>query len=141
MTSPTRCPVVAEFDPLGPDYLGDPFAILAGGHRPQPSMVSLDGAEHSGLRRPATHAFTAKRVQGMAPGIRARVESLLDAVGDASRFDLVEALCFPVAGGHQPRSCPYTPTSPSGGRSTCGCRRRPDWPSTRVDRLTSVNIG
>jgi len=30
VSSPTTCPVVAEFDPLGNDYLGDPFAILAG---------------------------------------------------------------------------------------------------------------
>ncbi len=199
MSSPTTCPVVAEFDPLGNDYLGDPFAILAGlpgdcpvfyapsidyyvvtrhsdiagvfrdhetysaaaaqlplvplvpeagrilldgGHRPQPSMVSLDGAEHSRLRRPATRAFTAKRVQGMAPGIRARVESLLDAVGDASRFDLVEALCFPLPAdtifslmGVPPRDYPKL-------RSWCGSRAALAWgrpaPEEQVDIATSM---
>ncbi len=147
------CPVQTEFDPLGKDFLADPFAVLAtlpadtpvfyapsidyyvvtrhadiaavfsdhatysaaaaqlplvplepeagrilldGGHRPQPSMVSLDPPEHARLRRPATRAFTAKRVQSMAPGIGQRVDSLLDAVGAAEEFDLVEALCFPL---------------------------------------------
>jgi len=70
--------------------------LLDGGHRPQPSMVSLDPPEHARLRRPATRAFTAKRVQSMAPGIGQRVDSLLDAVGAAEEFDLVEALCFPL---------------------------------------------
>ncbi len=70
--------------------------LLDGGHKPQPSMVSLDQPEHTRLRRPATRAFTASRVQAMEPEIRARVDSLLDAVGDAQSFDLVEVLCFPL---------------------------------------------
>jgi len=103
------CPVAPDFDPLSPDFLADPFAVmgslalakrpvfyaptidyyvitryrdiesifsdphgysaaaaqlplveldararqilLAGGHRPQPSMVSLDPPEHTRLRR------------------------------------------------------------------------------------------
>ncbi|HEV7654677.1 MAG TPA: cytochrome P450 [Mycobacteriales bacterium] len=146
------CPVRPDFDPLGAEFLADPFAVLAavreqpvfyapsldyyvvtrhadiaavfrdtgtysaaaaqlplvalepeagrilldGGHRPQPSMVSLDQPEHTRLRRPATRAFTAARVQAMAPEITARVDALLDAVADAPAFDLVEALCFPL---------------------------------------------
>lgn len=148
------CPVQHDFDPLAPNFLADPFAVLAalpvdeqpvfyapsidyyvvtrhvdiaeifrdtasysaaaaqlplvqlepaaarilldGGHKPQPSMVSLDQPGHTRLRRPATRAFTAARVQAMAPEIRLRVDALLDDVGDASPFDLVEALCFPL---------------------------------------------
>ena len=149
-----HCPVLPGFDPLSPEYLTDPFAVLAalpefarpvffapsigyyvvtrhadiaavfadtvtfsaaaaqlplvalepeagrilldGGHTPQPSMVSLDQPEHTRLRRPATRAFTSARVRAMEAGIRARVDALLDAVGDAECFDLVEALCFPL---------------------------------------------
>jgi cytochrome P450 len=70
--------------------------LLDGGHKPQPSMVSLDQPEHARLRRPATRAFTSARVHSMEPEIRARVDALLDAVGVAESFDLVEALCFPL---------------------------------------------
>jgi cytochrome P450 len=148
------CPVHEGFDPLSPQYLDDPFAVmaalpleeapvffapsigyhvvtrhadveqvfrdpqtysaavaqaplaplvpeaaeilLAGGHKPQPSMVSLDEPAHARLRRPATRAFTVKRVNGMAPTIRATTRELLDAVGDAAEFDLVAALAFPL---------------------------------------------
>jgi cytochrome P450 len=69
--------------------------LLAGGHRPQPSMVSLDGAAHARLRRPATRAFTATRVARMVPTIASTVDSLLSAV-DGDRFDLVAALSFPL---------------------------------------------
>ena len=145
------CPVHQHFDPLSPQYLADPYAVmaglplaetpvffapsigyyvvtryadveqvfrdpqtysaavaqaplvpeaakilLAGGHKPQPSMVSLDEPAHARLRRPATRAFTVKRVNGMAPTIRATTRELLDAVGEAEEFDLVAALAFPL---------------------------------------------
>ena len=35
--------------------------LLAGGHQPQPSMVSLDEPEHARLRKPAARAFSMKR--------------------------------------------------------------------------------
>ena len=60
--------------------------ILAeGGHRPQPSMVSLDPPAHTRLRRPASRAFTPRRVAAMEERIRATVDELLDAVDDARR--------------------------------------------------------
>ncbi len=148
------CPVDHGFDPLSPEYLADPYAVLAslpvaetpvfyapsidyvvvtrygdveqvlrdqytysaanaqaplapltaqaqqillgGGHRPQPSMVSLDEPAHARLRRPATRAFTVSRVNTMAARVREMAASLLDAVGDASDFDLVAALAFPL---------------------------------------------
>jgi cytochrome P450 len=148
------CPVHQHFDPLSPEYLADPYAVmaglplqetpvffapsigyyvvtryadveqvfrdpqtysaavaqaplaplvpeaaeilLAGGHKPQPSMVSLDEPAHARLRRPATRAFTVKRVNGMAPTILATTRELLDAVGEAPEFDLVAALAFPL---------------------------------------------
>ena len=70
--------------------------LLDGGHRPRPSMVSLDPPAHGRLRGPAARAFTPKRVNGMAGTIRATTRELLGAVGDAPRFDLVAALSYPL---------------------------------------------
>src|SRR3954452_9443253 len=70
--------------------------LLAGGHRPQPSMVSLDPPEHTRLRRPASRAFTPRRVAEMEPRVRATLADLLDAVDPAAPFDLVQAVTFPL---------------------------------------------
>ena len=148
------CPVHESFDPLSPEFLADPYAVMAGlpeaarpvffapsvgyyvvtsyhaveavfrdpatfsaavaqaplaplvpeaqqillasGHKPQPSMVSLDEPEHARLRKPAARAFSMKRVTAMVPAIEATTVRLLDAVGDAAEFDLVAALAFPL---------------------------------------------
>jgi cytochrome P450 len=132
------CPVNPEFDPLSPEYLADPLAVLrslrpgdhplffapkldyyvvtgyaetdhvfrhpeifsaantqqplvplvpeaqeilrGAGHRPQPSMVSLDPPAHGRLRGPTARAFTPRRVDAMAPVIEATIAELLDAV-------------------------------------------------------------
>src|SRR5580693_1923554 len=148
------CPVDESFDPLSPEYLADPYAVLAnlpgdgapvfyapsigyyvvtryhdieavfkdpasysaavaqaplvplapeaqqillaGGHKPQPSMVSLDEPEHARLRKPAARAFSMKRVTAMIPTIEATTARLLDAVAAETEFDLVAALAFPL---------------------------------------------
>src|SRR3954471_11584862 len=66
--------------------------LLAGGHRPQPSMVSLDRDAHSRLRKPTSRALTARRVAAMEPTIRATVDELLDGIDATAPFDLVAAL-------------------------------------------------
>jgi cytochrome P450 len=70
--------------------------LLAGGHQPQPSMVSLDEPAHARLRKPAARAFSMKRVNAMVPVIEATTAALLDAVGSGGGFDLVAALAFPL---------------------------------------------
>jgi cytochrome P450 len=70
--------------------------LLAGGHRPQPSMVSLDPPAHTRLRRPSSRAFTPRRVEEMEPRVRATVGALLDAVDPRAPFDLVQMLTFPL---------------------------------------------
>jgi cytochrome P450 len=147
------CPVHADFDPLSPTFLADPFAVLAslphempvfyapsidyyvvtrypdieaifldhetysaaaaglplvqlvpeaaqillaGGHEPQPSMVSLDPPAHTRLRSPTARAFTPRRVAQMESRIRATVDQLLDAINPAAPFDLVATLTFPL---------------------------------------------
>jgi cytochrome P450 len=150
----TECPVEPGFDPLSPEFLDDPFAVmrslgveerpvfyapvidyyvvtrhrdiesifsdhesysaaaaqlplveldpkarqilLDGGHRPQPSMVSLDPPAHTRLRRPTARAFSARRTAEMEPRIRVIVEELLAAIDPTAPFDLVSALTFPL---------------------------------------------
>jgi cytochrome P450 len=70
--------------------------LLEGGHKPQPSMVSLDEPAHGRLRRPAGRALTPRRVAAMEPRIRATTDELLDAVDPTAPFDLVSALTFPL---------------------------------------------
>ena len=82
--------------PLAP-LVPEAQEILRGaGHRPQPSMVSLDPPAHARLRGPAARAFTPRRVESMVPTIQATVAELLDAVADLPRFDLVSALAHPL---------------------------------------------
>jgi cytochrome P450 len=79
------------------DLVPEAGRILAeGGHRPQPSMVSLDPPAHTRLRRPASRAFTPRRVAEMEPRIRATLDELLDAVDPAAPFELVRTLTFPL---------------------------------------------
>jgi len=70
--------------------------LLAGGHKPQPSMVSLDEPAHARLRRPAARAFSVKRVTAMIPAIETTTSALLDAVAGRAEFDLVASLAFPL---------------------------------------------
>ena len=82
--------------PLAPLVPEAQQILLAGGHRPQPSMVSLDEPEHARLRKPAARAFSMARVNAMIPTIEATTARLLDAVAAEAEFDLVAALAFPL---------------------------------------------
>ena len=82
--------------PLAPLVPEAQRILLAGGHRPQPSMVSLDEPSHARLRKPAARAFSVKRVTAMIPVITATTARLLDAVAGQAEFDLVAALAFPL---------------------------------------------
>jgi cytochrome P450 len=82
--------------PLAPLVAEAQQILLAGGHRPQPSMVSLDEPAHARLRKPAARAFSAKRVNDMVPTIRRVAAGLLDAVADRPEIDVVDALAFPL---------------------------------------------
>ncbi len=82
--------------PLAPIVSDAQQILLAGGHKPQPSMVSLDEPEHARLRKPAARAFSMKRVTAMIPTIEATTARLLGAVVGQTEFDLVAALAFPL---------------------------------------------
>jgi cytochrome P450 len=82
--------------PLAPLVPEAAEILLAGGHKPQPSMVSLDPPGHGRLRRPTGRAFTPRRVTDMEPRVREILAALLDAVDASAPFDLVRALTFPL---------------------------------------------
>src|SRR3954464_10581612 len=82
--------------PLVPLHPKAAEILLAGGHKPQPSMVSLDPPDHTRLRRPTSRALTPRRVAEMEPRVRAILGELLDAVDPAQPFDLVRVLTFPL---------------------------------------------
>jgi cytochrome P450 len=82
--------------PLAPLVPEAQQILLAGGHKPQPTMVSLDEPDHARLRRPAARAFSMKRVQAMLPAIESTAARLLDDVAGLAEFDVVAALAFPL---------------------------------------------
>jgi cytochrome P450 len=154
LTDLQGCPVERRFDPLSPEFLADPFAVMVslgvaerpvfyapaidyyvitrycdiesifsdpesysaaaaqlplveldptarqilldGGHRPQPSMVSLDPPAHTRLRRPTARAFSARRTAEMEPRIRLILEQILAEMDSTAPFDLVSGLTFPL---------------------------------------------
>ncbi|MBY8883643.1 cytochrome P450 [Streptomyces sp. PTM05] len=62
----------------------------------QGNFVGMDPPEHRRLRALVSQAFTPRVVQGLAPRIEAICARLLDAVADHDRFDLVDALAYPL---------------------------------------------
>jgi cytochrome P450 len=82
--------------PLGPITEEAQRILRGAGHKPQPSMVSLDEPEHARLRKPAARAFSMKRVTALVPAIEAATVRLLDAVAGQPEFDLVATLAFPL---------------------------------------------
>src|SRR5262249_56434989 len=63
--------------------------LLGGGHKPQPSMVSLDPPAHTRLRSPTARAFTPRRVAHMEPKIRRTVGPLLKALAPLAAVHLL----------------------------------------------------
>lgn len=62
----------------------------------QGNFVGMDPPEHRRLRTLVSQAFTPRVVQGLEPRIEALCAQLLDAVADRDRFDLVDALAYPL---------------------------------------------
>jgi cytochrome P450 len=116
--------------------------LLAGGHKPQPTMVSLDEPAHARLRKPAAHALSMKRVTAMIPAVEATTARLLDSVREAEEFDLVAALAFPLPAnivfslmGVPERDYPQL-------KQWCGYRAELSWgrpaPQAQVEIATSI---
>src|SRR3954454_15259559 len=116
--------------------------LLAGGHKPQPSMVSLDPPAHTRLRRPTSRAFTPRRVAEMEPRVRAIVTELLDAVDPAQPFDIVRALTFPLPATVIFSFMGVPPEDYAQLKEWCGHRAALAWgrpaPAEQVEHATSM---
>jgi len=60
------------------------------------SMLDMDPPDHTRLRSLVVKAFTPRAVAELAPSIRQTCDELLDDVEGTTRFDLIEALAFPL---------------------------------------------
>jgi len=70
---------------------GDPDEAVIGRH-----LLGSDPPEHTRLRSLVTRAFTARRVQSLAPRVQEITDGLLDAMIPRGRADLVDAFSFPL---------------------------------------------
>jgi cytochrome P450 len=62
------------------------------------SLLSVDGAEHTRLRRSISHAFGASRVATLRPRVQQIVDELLDDLESASgTVNLLDAYAYPLA--------------------------------------------
>jgi cytochrome P450 len=59
-------------------------------------MLHADPPDHTRLRRLVNKAFTPRAVARLRPAIEEITDDLLDAMGDAGRADLIDALAFPL---------------------------------------------
>ncbi len=60
------------------------------------NIVTMDPPRHRKLRTLVSQVFTPRVVAALAPRITEITTSLLDAQGDTDRFDLVDALAYPL---------------------------------------------
>lgn len=82
----------------------DPRKGCPAPHRPnfremedyEPSMLVLDDPDHKRLRSLVTQAFNARAVEAARPRIRAIAERLLDGIGGALSFDVIDVLASPL---------------------------------------------
>jgi cytochrome P450 len=61
-----------------------------------PGFLFLDPPDHTRLRKLVSKAFAPKVVRALEPDITALVDSLLDAVAAAGRFDVIKDLAYPL---------------------------------------------
>ena len=61
-----------------------------------PGFLFLDPPDHTRLRRLVSKAFVPKVVKALEPDITALVDSLLDKVAAAGRFDVIADLAYPL---------------------------------------------
>jgi cytochrome P450 len=76
---------------IGPDWR-EHSAVRRGEH----SMLNLDGAEHTRLRRLVVKHFKRRAITALRPAIEEAVATLLDPYAEAGGGDLLDAVAFPL---------------------------------------------
>jgi cytochrome P450 len=76
-----------QFDPERREELRD---------RVSTSLLFLDPPEHTRLRGRVSRVFTPGRVERLRPGVRAKVDELLDEVAAAGEVDVIPTFAFPL---------------------------------------------
>lgn len=61
-----------------------------------PPLLNLDPPAHTRLRKLVGAGFTNRYIQSLAPMVQALVDQLLDALGDARTFDVIDSLAQPL---------------------------------------------
>ena len=75
-----------------PGHAGQGYEVFAGG-----SISGMDPPQHTRLRKLVASAFTARRVEGLRPGVAQIVNELIDAMLDQPQpVDLVAAFSLPL---------------------------------------------
>jgi cytochrome P450 len=59
------------------------------------TLIGLDAPQHTRLRRVLSHAFTPRRVEELAPGLRTVANLLLEHI-DTAEVDLLASFCYPL---------------------------------------------
>jgi cytochrome P450 len=99
------------------------FAELNLNERRVSSMLDRDPPDHTRLRKLVSQAFTPRAIAQLEPTIEKLVDSSLDAIDDAGRVNLIDALAFPL---------PFTVISVMMGM--------PDTDSEKLRELSSVAV-
>ena len=63
---------------------------------PTRSMLYRDPPDHTRLRSLVSKAFTPRSIDALRPRVEMIVDELLDSVGDAESFDVIDALAYPL---------------------------------------------
>ncbi|WP_037069707.1 cytochrome P450 [Pseudonocardia acaciae] len=83
-------------DPMFPLAEAAREVLRAGGFAPAKTMSNCDPPEHARIRRHNLRAFSARRIAGLEPMVRARAGELIDAMLAKPRADAVADLTFPL---------------------------------------------
>ena len=76
---------------IRPDWRSRPALTRMG-----KSMLMLNGADHTRLRKLVSRAFTVKTIERMRPAVAAMVDDLLEPLAEAGGGDLMAELAFPL---------------------------------------------
>ncbi len=85
-----------NFDHQMETLIGPDWRTHSSARRGEHSMLNIDGAEHTRLRRLVVNHFKRRAIEGLRPSIEQAVSRLLDPYEEAGGGDLLDAVAFPL---------------------------------------------